>query len=82
MIVMPKLPNPHVHQYELDNPSWWLNHHKQNVLYLCMRIQKLLDEPDNQEYRKFFHAHFNAVLNDFVKSAMAQSNPISDENTS
>ncbi len=79
---MPNLPSPDVHQYELDDPVWWMRHHKQNVLYLCMRIQKLLDEPDNEEYRQFFHAHFNAVLKDFVKSAKAQSNPISDEKTS
>jgi hypothetical protein len=57
-----------VEQYEMDNPLWWVRHHKANVRYLCIRIHQLLDEPDNEEYRKFFFNHFHATLPEFLKS--------------
>jgi hypothetical protein len=55
-------------EYEKGEPLWWLRHHKANVRYLCVRIKKLLDEPDNEEYREFFFNHFEATLPEFLKS--------------
>jgi hypothetical protein len=57
-----------VGEYELKQPEWWLCHHKGNVRYLCLRIQKLIENPDDEEYREFFHKHFKACLDDFLKS--------------
>ncbi len=80
---------PSATDFELKEPMWWMRHHKGNVLYLALRIKKLIEEPDNEDYEKFFHNHFKAVLPEFLKSAgwedpdePIQSKPISDENTS
>ena len=77
---MSDLPAYSVLEYEMNEPAWWLRHHKQNLLYLCMRIQKLIDNPNDEDYKNFFYSHFKSVLPDFIESA--QSNPISEEKTS
>ena len=57
-----------VSEKELKQPKWWIRHHKSNVRYLCLRIQKLIENPDDEEYREFFHNHFKACIKDFLKS--------------
>jgi hypothetical protein len=57
--------------------EWWARHHKGNVAYLALRIKKLIAEPDNEEYRKFFYGHFTAVVDEFLKSI----HPIMDPKT-
>ena len=53
---------------EARDMEWWLRHHKGNVQYLAMRIQQLVDNPDDEEYREFFYSHFSATILDFLKS--------------
>lgn len=68
MKVVNMTPLVEVTENEKGQPLWWLKHHKSNVRYLCIRIQKLIEEPDNEEYREFFHKHFKATLPAFLKS--------------
>jgi hypothetical protein len=60
---------PTVKDYELKEPKWWLNHHKESLSYVCQRIKKLVDNPDDEEYRKFFYSHFSATIDQFLEGA-------------
>ena len=57
-----------VAEHEKEQPLWWLQHHKANVRYLCIRIQKLIEDPEDEEYREFFEKHFKATLPAFLSS--------------
>ena len=62
-----------------DNLEWWCRHHKGNVAYLATRIQELVENPDNEEYRDFFYNHFKATVYEFLKSVYPVLDPISKE---
>ena len=47
--------------------KWWLLHHKGSVQYLAKRIKKLVENPDDEEYREFFYNHFSVTIDDFLK---------------
>lgn len=57
-----------ISESERKEMEWWLKHHKGNVMYLAKRIKKLVDEPDNEDYRKFFYSHFKATVDDFLNT--------------
>ena len=69
--------SPPLADHEKEDPFWWLQHHKQNVLYLVIRIQELLDAKDDgdKKYEEFFEAHFRACLKDFARSVGADLEP-------
>ena len=53
---------------EIEDTEWWLRHHKGNVQYLAMRIKRLVENPDDEDYRAFFYGHFSASIKDFLKT--------------
>ena len=53
---------------ERKNMEWWLRHHKSNVHYLAMRIKRLIENPDDEDYRAFFYGHFTSSIDDFLKT--------------
>lgn len=53
---------------ERKQMKWWLLHHKSNVQYLSKRIKKLVENPDDEEYREFFYNHFSATIDDFLEA--------------
>ena len=65
-----RMKTPPLAEHEKADPLWWLRHHKQNVSYLVIRIQELLDAKDNgdKQFEEFFEAHFRACLKDFAES--------------
>ena len=59
---------------ELD---WWCAHYKGNVAYLATRIKQLVENPEDEQFKEFFYKHFQATVNDFLKSMY----PVLDVNT-
>ena len=57
-----------ISESERKEMEWWLRHHKATVMYLAKRIKKLVDEPDNEAYRKLFYSHFKATVDDFLNT--------------
>jgi len=51
---------------EKSEVEWWARHHKGNVAYLAEKIKELVDNPDDEEIRKFFYSHFKATIDDFL----------------
>ena len=59
--------------------AWWCAHHKGNVAYLATRIKQLVENPDDEKYKEFFYKHFQATVNDFLKSVYPILNPQTKE---
>ena len=72
-----RMKTPPLAEHEKADPLWWLRHHKQNVSYLVIRIQELLDAKDsgNKQFEEFFEAHFRACLKDFAQSVGVELQP-------
>ena len=62
-----------------DSLEWWCRHHKGNVAYLATRIQQLVENPDDEEYREFFYAHFKRTIHDFLKTIYPVLDPQTKE---
>ena len=58
-----------VTETERNEMEWWLRHHKGNVKYLATRIKQLVENPDDEEYRKFFYGHFTSSVDEFLRTA-------------
>ena len=62
-----------------DNLEWYCRHHKGNVAYLATRIQQLVENPDDEDFREFFYKHFQATIYDFLKGVYPVFDPKTKE---
>tara|TARA_B100000941_G_C28166245_1_gene379886 strand:- start:343 stop:597 length:255 start_codon:yes stop_codon:yes gene_type:complete len=60
---------------EKEQLDWWARHHKGNVAYLAERIKRLVDNPDDEEFKEFFYNHFKASIDAFIASTHPRWNP-------
>ena len=60
--------NVEISEAEYNEMEWWLRHHKSNVQYLAKRIKKLVEDPENEDYKEFFYNHFKATVDDFLNT--------------
>ena len=70
---MVNIPTVSVDDHELSDPAWWLQYHKGNVLYLCIRIKKFIENPEDEDTASFFKTHFETVLPAFIDSVSGNS---------
>tara|TARA_A200000159_G_C7224687_1_gene297644 strand:- start:418 stop:639 length:222 start_codon:yes stop_codon:yes gene_type:complete len=60
--------NVEISEAEHNEMEWWLRHHKSNVQYLAKRIKKLVEDPEDEDYKEFFYNHFKATVDDFLST--------------
>lgn len=56
---------------ELKDAAWWCLHHKQNTLYLCMRLQSMIEAMDANDGKTVtvFKNMLKAQLPAFIETA-------------
>ena len=65
--------------YDGGTLDWYCRHHKSNVAYLATRIQQLVENPDDEQFREFFYKHFQTTIHEYLKSVYPVYNPQTKE---
>ena len=68
-------------EYEENDPSWWLQHHKNTLSYLCVRVKQLIEamKEDNIDEIETYTNLIEVVLASLEKEDIGIYSALSEE---
>ena len=78
---MPRSKRLDLTEYEENDPLWWLQHHKNTLSYLCVRVKQLIEamKEDNIDEIETYTNLIQVVLANLEKEAIGVYSALSEE---